>query len=68
MSLSDPIADMIIRIKNAQMARHSEVSMPSSKYKVEIAKVLQKEGYISDYEVTSTDNKSQLKVNSKILP
>lgn len=45
----DPIADMLTRIRNANTVRHSEVSMPSSKMKVGIAKILLSEGYISDY-------------------
>jgi len=66
MSLTDPIADMVIRIKNAQTAKHPEVLMPSSKHKVAIAKVLQDEGYIEAYEVLSQEsNKVQLKINLK---
>jgi small subunit ribosomal protein S8 len=49
--LSDPIADMLTRLRNANAARHAEVKVPSSKLKVEMAKVLREEGYISGYEV-----------------
>jgi small subunit ribosomal protein S8 len=49
--VSDPIADMLTRIRNANSARHSEVQVPSSRLKVELARVLQKEGYIAAYEV-----------------
>ena len=49
MSMSDPIADMLTRIRNANIVSHEEVEMPSSKLKVELAKVLKEEGYITDY-------------------
>ena len=45
--MTDPIADMLARIRNATLARHTRVDMPSSRLKVEIAKILQGEGYIS---------------------
>ncbi len=48
---TDPIADMLTRIRNANMASHETVSMPSSKLKVELAKLLKSEGFITDYEV-----------------
>ena len=48
--LTDPIADMLTRVRNANTAKHDEVRMPSSKQKVALAQVLQKEGYISGYE------------------
>jgi len=51
MNISDPIADMLTRIRNALMARHDFVLVPSSKIKLAIAKTLKKEGFISDYEV-----------------
>ena len=53
MSMQDPLADMLTRIRNAQMAEKSVVSMPSSKLKVAVASVLRTEGYISGYQVTS---------------
>ena len=46
---TDPIADMLTRIRNANIVSHTEVEMPSSKLKVELAKVLKEEGYITDY-------------------
>lgn len=61
MSMSDPIADMLTRIRNAQNARKSTVSMPSSKFKQSIAKVLKDEGYIGDYQVSS-DGKPTLTI------
>ena len=49
MSMQDPIADMLTRIRNGQMAKHESVSMPSSKMKVSVAKVLEDEGYIKSF-------------------
>jgi len=51
MSMQDPIADMLTRIRNGQMAKHESVSMPSSKMKVSVAKVLEGEGYIKSFSV-----------------
>ncbi|MBO8430334.1 30S ribosomal protein S8 [Spirochaetes bacterium] len=51
MSMTDPIADMLTRIRNANMVLHETVEIPSSKLKVELAKLLKAEGYITDYEV-----------------
>ena len=51
MSLQDPIADLLTRIRNGQMAEHSAVAMPSSKLKVSVCKVLEKEGFIGGYAV-----------------
>ena len=48
---TDPIADMLTRIRNANMVSHEKVEMPSSKLKVELAKLLKEEGFITDYEV-----------------
>ncbi len=53
MSMQDPLADMLTRIRNAQMAEKSVVSMPSSKLKVAVAQVLKSEGYIADFKVSS---------------
>lgn len=52
MTMTDPIADMLTRLRNANMAYHDSTSMPSSKLKVGIAEILKNEGYIADYEVT----------------
>ncbi|MEJ2346466.1 MAG: 30S ribosomal protein S8 [Gammaproteobacteria bacterium] len=62
MSMSDPIADMLTRIRNGQAANKIEVSMPSSKVKVEIARVLKEEGYIDDFSVAEADDKPALTV------
>ena len=65
MSMTDPIADMLTRIRNAQMAEKAAVSMPSSKVKVAIAQVLKDEGYIDDFAVRSNDAKPQLDIALK---
>ena len=55
MTISDPIADALTRIRNANMVKHEEVTMPSSNLKVELIKVLQSEGYIQGYTVEEKD-------------
>jgi len=66
MSLSDPIGDMIARLKNAQMRNHKKVVLPSSKFKVKIADVLKTEGFIIDYKINEKDdNKTILEINLK---
>lgn len=66
MSMSDPIADLLTRIRNAQMAKLPKIVCPSSKSKVAICRVLQDEGYITGFAVTDADNnKSVLTVNLK---
>jgi len=65
MSMSDPIADLLTRIRNAQMAKLPTVVMPSSKIKVAIAKVLQEEGYITGYSVNENDGKPTLDIELK---
>ncbi|MBW7859995.1 MAG: 30S ribosomal protein S8 [Rhodocyclaceae bacterium] len=62
MSMSDPIADMLTRIRNGQQAQKLSVRMPSSKVKVAIAKVLQDEGYIDGYSVRDLEGKAELEV------
>jgi len=64
MSMSDPIADMLTRIRNGQSAAKAEVAMPASKVKASIAKVLKDEGYIKDYSVTE-DVKAEMTVSLK---
>lgn len=64
MSMQDPIADMLTRIRNGQAASKVSVAMPSSKQKVAIAKLLKEEGYIADYKV-SGDVKAELEVELK---
>ncbi|NTV09188.1 MAG: 30S ribosomal protein S8 [Zoogloea sp.] len=65
MSMSDPIADMLTRIRNAQQAQKTSVAIPSSKLKVAIAKVLKDEGYIEDFAVREGDGKAELNVGLK---
>ena len=65
MSISDPIADMLTRIRNGQMVDKTEVTMPSSKLKVAIAKVLEDEGYIDGYTVDANDGKPVLNIGLK---
>jgi small subunit ribosomal protein S8 len=62
MAVSDPIADMLTRIRNSAMARHDSVSMPASKMKLNIAKILKQEGYIAGFEVTGTGIERQIKI------
>lgn len=65
MSMTDPIADMLTRIRNAQQANKVDVKMPSSKVKISIAEVLKDEGYISAYHVSEETGKPQLTVTLK---
>ena len=65
MSMSDPIADMLTRIRNAQMVEKPVVAMPSSKLKVAIAEVLKSEGYIDDFAVRGEAAKPQLEIELK---
>ncbi len=67
MSMSDPIADMLTRIRNAQMRLHPTVSMPNSKMKQELARVLKNEGYIEDYQVIPENPQSVLNVTLKYV-
>ncbi|NRT56727.1 30S ribosomal protein S8 [Sphaerotilus uruguayifluvii] len=65
MSMSDPIADMLTRIRNAQMVEKASVAMPSSKLKTAIAQVLKDEGYIDGFQVKTESGKSQLEISLK---
>lgn len=65
MSMSDPIADMLTRIRNGQLAGHAKVSMPSSKLKASLAQLLADEGYVSSFDVKDSDGKSILSVDLK---
>ncbi len=65
MSMSDPIADMLTRIRNAQATEKVSVAMPSSKVKTAIAEVLKAEGYIEDFVVRSNDGKAVLEIGLK---
>jgi small subunit ribosomal protein S8 len=65
MSMSDPIADMLTRIRNAQMVEKAVVQVPSSKVKIAIAQVLKDEGYIDGFSVKANDGKPQLEIALK---
>ena len=65
MSLTDPIGDMISRIKNAQKRNYKKVNLPSSNFKTKIAEVLKGEGYIIDYKVSEIDKKNILEIDLK---
>jgi small subunit ribosomal protein S8 len=65
MSMSDPIADLLTRIRNAQMVAKTSVSLPASKLKVAIAQVLKDEGYIDGFKVNANDGKSELEIALK---
>ncbi|MDO8905658.1 30S ribosomal protein S8 [Hydrogenophaga sp.] len=65
MSMSDPIADMLTRIRNAQMVEKTVVTMPASKVKAAIAQVLKDEGYIDGFQVKSADGKNELEIALK---
>jgi small subunit ribosomal protein S8 len=65
MSMSDPIADMLTRIRNAQSAKKTEVLMPSSKLKIAIAVVLKDEGYVDDFAIREADGKPELSIALK---
>lgn len=65
MSMHDPIADMLTRIRNAQLVGHAEVTMPASRLKASIAQVLKDEGYIDDYALRDSGPKKQLAIALK---
>ena len=65
MSLSDPIGDMIARVKNAQDRNHKKVELPSSNFKIRIADILKNEGFIKEFNVNKEDNKPILTLELK---
>ena len=65
MSMTDPVADMLTRIRNANTAGHAEVDVPASKIKKNIAEILLKEGYIKGYEVVETQPQDVIKIEMK---
>jgi small subunit ribosomal protein S8 len=65
MSQTDPIADMLTRIRNAVLARKKDVEIPSSRIKVDIARILKEEGYIKSFKVTEDDKQGVLTINLK---
>jgi len=66
MSINDPIADMLTRIRNAVMAGHAQVGMPNSKIKVEIAKILKDEGFLEGFEVVDGERETQKVLRVKL--
>ena len=63
--MTDPIADMLTRIRNANQMRYTEVEIPASKIKLEIAKILKEEGYIADYKIEKNDIQDMIVLNLK---
>lgn len=63
MNITDPISDMLTRIRNANVAMHDQVSMPSSKLKEAVAKILLREGYIEEFNVTDVEGKAYKLLN-----
>lgn len=68
MSMTDPIADMLTRVRNANSAHHDTVKMPSSKLKTNIAAILKQEGYIAEYEVSDARVGKELSIELKYGP
>src|SRR5690606_5005204 len=68
MTMTDPVADMLTRLRNANSAHHDSVTMPSSKLKANIAEILQQEGYIAGFEVTDARVGSNLTLSLKYGP
>ena len=68
MQITDPIADMLTRIRNANSSKHESVNVPASKVKIEIAKILDAEGYINGYEVIEDNIQGMIKINLKYGP
>ena len=66
MTIIDPIADMLTRIRNAVMAGHALVAMPSSKLKIEIAKIMKDEGYLEGFDIADSDDSNQKVLRLKI--
>ena len=67
MSLSDPIGDMIARVKNAQARNHKKVELPSSNFKTKIADILKNEGFIKDFKVSSEEKKPIIEPINKLI-
>jgi len=65
MSMTDPIADMLTRVRNASTQRHSRVEMPSSRMKLEIARIMTEQGYVAGYEITQGEHGEVLRIELK---
>ena len=68
MSMSDPLADMLTRIRNAGMVRYETVDVPMSNLKIGVAKVLREEGYINDYQIIEDNKQGTLRIELKYGP
>ena len=66
--MTDPIADMLTRVRNANLVTHDKVHIPASRVKVEIAKILREEGYIKNFKVLEVDNRQVLRLYMKYGP
>jgi len=67
MTVTDPIADMLTRIRNALMVRHDSVIVPSSKLKLAVAKILKEEGFISDYEIVKGQPHKEIRIRLRYM-
>lgn len=67
MSMTDPVSDMLTRLRNASKAKHARVTMPSSKMKISIAKILKEEGFINDYKEESDEKQGKLTLAVRYL-
>jgi small subunit ribosomal protein S8 len=65
--VTDPIADLLTRVRNAAMARHDSVTMPASKMKIPIAKILKDEGFIADYSIIKGEPQRMMKITLKYI-
>jgi small subunit ribosomal protein S8 len=68
MAVTDPIADMLTRIRNANLARHEHVTIPASKLKLEIAKVLKAQGYVQKYDLVDDKRQGQIRIHLRYGP
>ena len=68
MTTSDPIADMLTRIRNGLSAKHAKVDVPASRLKTDIAKILKDEGYIANYKLTEDGNRKSIRIYLKYTP
>ena len=68
MATSDPIADMLTRIRNAQAARHPKVDVPASKLKMEIARILKEEGFVTNFKLAEDGAKRSIRIYLKYTP
>lgn len=65
--VTDPIADLLTRVRNAAMARHDSVNIPASKMKIAVAKILKEEGFISDYSIVKGEPQRMIKITLKYI-